>query len=174
MKLKIINKTVKGCHITTFFDNVHRHCWWILCSRTRGPIPPSLRRTEILFLVLRILFFKNRVGGRNKIKNKIFLQVPIHMEYWMSEILHSIYNMMGFRKKSNKFSTAIFKLLCEVIFTCCHSGTTKIQLFQYIRLSNVCRVYMFHYCYHLVLLEGRDNSYIYWLQWGSNLQLQST
>ena len=45
------------------------------------------KATEILFLVLRILFVKNRVGGRNKIKNKIFLQVPIHMEYWMSEIL---------------------------------------------------------------------------------------
>ena len=41
------------------------------------------KATEILFLVLRILFFKNRVGGRNKIKNKIFLQVPVHIEYWI-------------------------------------------------------------------------------------------
>ena len=26
LKLKIINETVKGCHITTFFDNVQRRC----------------------------------------------------------------------------------------------------------------------------------------------------
>ena len=24
LKLKIINKTIKGCHITTIFDNVHK------------------------------------------------------------------------------------------------------------------------------------------------------
>ena len=66
------------------------------------------KATEILFLVLRILFFKNRVGGRNKIKNKIFLQVPIHMEYWMSEILHSIYNMMGFRRNQTSFQQRYF------------------------------------------------------------------
>ena len=39
------------------------------------------KATEILFLVLRILFFKNWVGGRNKIKNKIVLYVSVHKEY---------------------------------------------------------------------------------------------
>ena len=102
---------------------------------------------------------KNWVG-QNKIKNKIVLYVSVHMEYWMSEILHSIYNMMGFRRYQTIFQQWYFSDIWEVIFTCCHSGITKIQLFQYIRFSNVCRVYIFQLLSYGPL-DGTDNSYIY-------------
>ena len=42
LKRKIINKTVKGCHIPIIFENIQRRCWWILCPMTRDPIPASL------------------------------------------------------------------------------------------------------------------------------------
>ena len=83
--------------------------WIILVFKlVHGKYILQAKATEILFLVLRILFFKIRVGGRNKIKNKIFLQVPVHIEYWMSEILHSIYNMMGFRRNKTSFQQWYF------------------------------------------------------------------